>query len=760
MNSRRTRSRSLGWKGGLALVLVLLAGAFTARAIYKRFQVAHNPNSFYEVKRADMLISVSEEGALRALNETVVRSSLEGLNRIIHLVPEGSYVEKGDLLVELDSSGLRERLNQEELLYQDRLFQVQQARGNLAIQKSMVESQIKDAELRVENAIVDFEKYRDGDAPLLIKTVEARTSVISEQVRIARERYTRTEELFKAGNATRSEVEADALTLKREQLALGQYQEDLRLIQKYDKPNQLRLLQSNVEQAKAELVRLKQRTSNEIAQAEADLKTGQGALDFMEEGLDMLKERLKSTKIVAPQNGLVVYAQVSPFQFGGGDERRMGEGRSRFGRDGGGGGDFRGGGGRRGNRGGNNSETSSRNGASGGSTVADTIASGNQRIASAISGSPVTDSGAGGGGGGSSGGRSGGSSGGGSGSASSAVGAFASYSSMRPASLLGAATATNAPASSAASSGAALANTSPVTPMNAAANQFGFRSSQNSRGGDFGMEIYGSPGMLEEGIMVRQRQELIRLPDVTKMLAEIKVEEARVAQVRPGMTAYISVRNIPHHRFKGTVRRVALLPDAQSAWLNPEKKVFPTDILVEEELPILKPGVTANVEVIITNLTKVLSVPIQTVARLEGESVCFVKRGRRVVPVSVTTGWYNDAFIEVTSGLKEGDFVLLAPIGDKEEVEEEMDEAEAGETNKTAPAAAPPQSQRPPAIEEPGQERRSFQRRGADSADGEMPSERPRGRGGFGRRQNSEESQNSIGPRSPQDSQTSPRRPE
>ena len=64
------------------------------------------------------------------------------------------------------------------------------------------------------------------------------------------------------------------------------------------------------------------------------------------------------------------------------------------------------------------------------------------------------------------------------------------------------------------------------------------------------MEIYGSPGMLEEGIMVRQRQELIRLPDVTKMLAEIKVEEARVAQVRPGMTAYISVRNIPHHRFK------------------------------------------------------------------------------------------------------------------------------------------------------------------------------------------------------------------
>ncbi len=84
-----------------------------------------------------MLISVVEEGALRALNETVVRSGLEGFNRIIHLAPEGSYVEKGDLLVELDSSGLKDRLNEQELQYQERLFQMLQAKGNLNIQKSL-----------------------------------------------------------------------------------------------------------------------------------------------------------------------------------------------------------------------------------------------------------------------------------------------------------------------------------------------------------------------------------------------------------------------------------------------------------------------------------------------------------------------------------------------------------------------------------------------------------------------------------------------
>src|SRR5512145_2152990 len=83
---------------GLAIAFCFWNGFFQRKKTYA-------PNAFYQVKRTDMLISIVEEGALRALNETVVRSALEGLNRIIYLVPEGSYVEKGDLLVELDSSG-------------------------------------------------------------------------------------------------------------------------------------------------------------------------------------------------------------------------------------------------------------------------------------------------------------------------------------------------------------------------------------------------------------------------------------------------------------------------------------------------------------------------------------------------------------------------------------------------------------------------------------------------------------------------------
>ena len=777
--SRRSRSR---WKW-LAVILVLISVSYFCRGFLYRLRVkTYPPNAFYQVKRADMLISLVEEGALRALNETSIRSSLEGYNRIIHLVPEGSYVQKGDLLVELDSSGLRDRLNEQELLYQERLFQMEQAKGNLEIQKSFAESDIKDAELRVENAVSDLEKYRDGDAPLTMKTVEARTGVLAEQVRIATERFARTEELFKTGKATRSELEADALSLKREQVGLGQYQEDMRLIQKYDQPKQLRLLQSQVEQAKAEMERLKQRTSNEIAQAEADLKTSQSALDFLEESLKTQKRRLENAKVFAPQNGLVVYAPVSPFQFGS-DEPRRDEGRFRLrGNDRTMGGDrpgeFRGGG-RRGTL-----SRSERTGGGGGggsgssaSSTTESIASGNQRIASAVSGTSATEPNTGGGGGQSSaspggssgGGRSSGGGGGGGGgqSASSgggggtttAAGAFASYQSMRPSSAFaysGAST-TNGSGGSSAAGGTASSmsstgsQNSPFSGGNN--NQFQSRSSMQGFRDFGGFEMYGTPGVLAEGLMVRMRQELIRLPDVSKMLAEVKINESRVSQVRPGMTAYIQVKTIPHRHFKGTVRRVAPLPDSQSSWVSPDVKVFPTDIVVDEELPLLKPGVSAVAEIIITNLAKVLSVPIQSVARFRGETVCFIKKGSRVAPVPVTTGWFNDAFIEVTSGLKEGDLVLLAPVSD-EDLEEDTSGEETNQVNTVDQTSmdgrpsdgrpidgrgidersiAPPTSQAP--VGDPLGEERRMRRREPDSTNSGAFPERGRFRdGGGGRR--------------------------
>jgi hypothetical protein len=214
--------------------------------------------------------------------------------------------------------------------------------------------------------------------------------------------------------------------------------------------------------------------------------------------------------------------------------------------------------------------------------------------------------------------------------------------------------------------------------------------------------------------------------------------------VFPGMQAYVKVETLPGLRFKGSVRKVGLLPDTQSSWMNPENKVYATEVLIDDELPELKPGVSARAEIIITNLSNVLSVPIQAVTTFRGEHVCFAKRGSSVVPVPVMTGWFNDRFIEIKTGLNEGDRVLLAPVGDEDDFETENPEVSTNQVesadsnpNPARNGSAPNEGRTQevnPAVPAPAQDPSARGPSGAERGEGQALEGRGSSEGGRGRR--------------------------
>ena len=109
------------------------------------------------------------------------------------------------------------------------------------------------------------------------------------------------------------------------------------------------------------------------------------------------------------------------------------------------------------------------------------------------------------------------------------------------------------------------------------------------------------------------------------MKVEIKVHESHVNQVRPGQKAFIVLDSLPDNRYVGEVTKIGVLPDAQSRFSNNNLKVYATEIVVQDDLPDVKPGVSARAEIIITNLEDVLTVPIQCVTTVKGNQVCYVK---------------------------------------------------------------------------------------------------------------------------------------
>ncbi|MES2568776.1 MAG: hypothetical protein V4710_01825, partial [Verrucomicrobiota bacterium] len=68
---------------------------------------------------------------------------------------------------------------------------------------------------------------------------------------------------------------------------------------------------------------------------------------------------------------------------------------------------------------------------------------------------------------------------------------------------------------------------------------------------------------------------------------------------------------------------------------------------------------SAKVEIIANQLSNVVYVPVQAISPFDGKQVCYVAGYGKPERREVTIGEFNDEFIEIKAGLREGERVLL-----------------------------------------------------------------------------------------------------
>jgi HlyD family secretion protein len=166
---------------------------------------------------------------------------------------------------------------------------------------------------------------------------------------------------------------------------------------------------------------------------------------------------------------------------------------------------------------------------------------------------------------------------------------------------------------------------------------------------------------LKEGQEIRERQELIYLPIGLTSIAEVNVHEASLKKVHAGLPAVVTVDALPGKRLLGRVEAIAPLPDAQSMWMNPDLKVYNTQITLEGEDPSLRTGMSCKAEIIVAQYEDVFFVPVQSVLRVNNEPTVYVANGSSIETRKVQTGLDNNRMIQIIEGLQEGDKVLLTP---------------------------------------------------------------------------------------------------
>ncbi len=162
---------------------------------------------------------------------------------------------------------------------------------------------------------------------------------------------------------------------------------------------------------------------------------------------------------------------------------------------------------------------------------------------------------------------------------------------------------------------------------------------------------------IEEGALVRERQTILRLPDLSRMQVKTTVHESKVNQIQPGLPARVIVLG---QEFDGSVVSIANQPEPNS-WFSANVKEYPTIVSIEGVFSDLRPGMTAEVELLICELKDVVTLPVTAVVEKRSGFVCYVATDDGPQERPLILGRTNDTYIEIKDGVKEGDVVIRNP---------------------------------------------------------------------------------------------------
>lgn len=232
-----------------------------------------------------------------------------------------------------------------------------------------------------------------------------------------------------------------------------------------------------------------------------------------------------------------------------------------------------------------------------------------------------------------------------------------------------------------------------------------------------GLVVYARPhrwrSAISVGSDIDERQPIVILPDVRKMIARVMVHEAQISKVAVGQQAVIRLDAFPGRLLQGEVTIVSSLPDSGSRRGNRDLKVYEVVVQLDRDNTDgeLRPGMSATVQIDVGVLEDVVNIPMLALQRRGNRSYVYKWTPEGPVPEVVALGANNLTRVEVIEGLSEGDQIYLVPPpgalplpledgedgGDKQErgEERETNEATVGENGGDKAQAEGPAKGRP-----------------------------------------------------------------
>lgn len=262
----------------------------------------------YRVERGDFDMVLPVSGELAAFRQIEVRNKLDGRAVITEIVPEGRFVRQGEVLLRLSEEEIINKIKDAEDKVKTDESTVIAAEQSLAIRLNQKQSEVEKADLAVQLAQLALEAWEKGE--VVSKRETLKTALETAQIDKERldRRFLEAQSLVEKGYISRDDYEKDRMNKIAGDAKVKQCELDIQVYENYQYKQDRAKNESDLEQARAERIRTEQRADAELTKLRADVESSRFKLASAKDRLEQLKMQLGYCTVVAPTDGLVVYA--------------------------------------------------------------------------------------------------------------------------------------------------------------------------------------------------------------------------------------------------------------------------------------------------------------------------------------------------------------------------------------------------------------------------------------------------------------------
>lgn len=297
--------RVLVW--GVGTIVVVGIGLAMSSTVFARAEARAASSAVYKVKRADLEITLTENGSLVAEKSEKLEPKFDGQATIIFLVAEGEVVEKDTVVCRFDGKEVQKTLDNLELELLTAVTAHNSARTDLEIQQADNVTNIEKARIALHKAEKELERYRDGDAPQERRKLEIVHKEAETNYNKAKKKYEDSLKLVALKYINQTELDEHQITYERTQVQKEEAELAIELHTKYALPMTMADKQNALDEAKRAVETAEKRASSEVDKKNVVVTQANKRVEMLKKSIEDARQDLVNMELKAPAAGIVIY---------------------------------------------------------------------------------------------------------------------------------------------------------------------------------------------------------------------------------------------------------------------------------------------------------------------------------------------------------------------------------------------------------------------------------------------------------------------